>query len=103
MHTETNQLQDLNATFWLERQWANVLRLRQEGYPIIGFTWYSLTDQVDWDIDLREVRGHVNENGLYDMARRIRRAGIAYRRIIDDWSGVLAASGAECGPLRLGA
>ena len=38
MHTETNQLQDLNAAFWLERQWANVLRLRQEGCPVIGFT-----------------------------------------------------------------
>lgn len=102
LHTETNQLQDLNAAFWLERQWANVLRLRQEGYPIIGFTWYSLTDQVDWDIDLREARGHVNENGLYDMARRIRRAGVEYRRIVRDWSGVLADSSAECGALQLG-
>lgn len=102
MHTETNQLQDLNAAFWLERQWANVLRLRQEAYPIIGFTWYSLTDQVDWDIDLREARGHVNENGLYDMERRIRRAGVVYRRIIADWSGVLAESGADCQPPQLG-
>lgn len=102
MHTETNQLQGLNAAFWLERQWANVLRLRQEGIPVIGFTWYSLTDQVDWDIDLREARGHVNANGLFDMARRIRRAGVAYRRIIRDWSGVLAASGADCGAPELG-
>ena len=102
MHTETNQLQPLNAAFWLERQWANVLRLRQEGYPVIGFTWYSLTDQVDWDIDLREVRGHVNQNGLYDMQRRIRRAGVEYARIIRDWGGVLAESSAECGKVRLG-
>lgn len=41
MHTETNQFQHLNAAAWLERQWANVLRLRREGYPIVGFTWYS--------------------------------------------------------------
>jgi len=102
MHTETNQLQPLNAAFWLERQWANVLRLRQEGCPVIGFTWYSLTDQVDWDIDLREARGHVNANGLFDMQRRIRRAGIEYRRIVRDWSGVLADSGAHCDPIRLG-
>jgi hypothetical protein len=102
MHTETNQVQALNAAFWLERQWANVLRLRQEGYPIIGFTWYGLTDQVDWDIDLRVQRGHVLANGLYDMQRRIRRAGVAYRRIIHDWDGVLADSGAGCAPRPLG-
>ncbi|WP_109370403.1 MULTISPECIES: family 1 glycosylhydrolase [unclassified Massilia] len=99
MHTETNQVEKRNAVFWLERQWANVLRLRQEGYPIIGFTWYSLTDQVDWDIDLRELRGHVVENGLFDMGRQIRRAGEEYRRIIRDWSDVLAGGlQPECGP-----
>jgi beta-glucosidase/6-phospho-beta-glucosidase/beta-galactosidase len=100
MHTETNQVQSLNAAFWLERQWANVLRLRQEGYPIIGFTWYSLTDQVDWDIDLREQRGHVIANGLFDMDRRIRRAGVEYQRIIQDWNGTLAGGGAELETLR---
>jgi beta-glucosidase/6-phospho-beta-glucosidase/beta-galactosidase len=99
MHTETNQVQSLNAAFWLERQWANVLRLRQEGYPIIGFTWYSLTDQVDWDIDLRERHGRVIANGLFDMQRRIRRAGVAYRRIIQDWQSVLfSAPSAQAGP-----
>jgi hypothetical protein len=35
-------------------------------------------------------------NGLYDMQRRIRRAGVEYRRIVLDWGGVLADSGAEC-------
>jgi len=38
MHIETNQFQELNAAFWLERQWGNVLRLHREGYPVIGFT-----------------------------------------------------------------
>jgi len=89
MLTETNQVQSLNAVFWLERQWANVLRLRQEGYPIIGFTWYSLTDQIDWDIDLREPRGCVTENGLFNMDRRIRQVGLEYRRIVRDWSDAL--------------
>ena len=37
------------------------------------------------------------------MERRIRRAGVEYQRIIRDWSGVLADSGAECSPVRLGA
>jgi beta-glucosidase/6-phospho-beta-glucosidase/beta-galactosidase len=90
MHTETNQFQELQARHWLERQWANVLRLRQEGYPIIGFTWYSLTDQVDWDIGLREKRGTVNSNGLYDMDRKIRPAGEEFKRIARDWGEALA-------------
>jgi len=37
-----------------------------------GFTWYSLTDQVDWDIALRENKGTVNPLGLYDLDRQIR-------------------------------
>jgi beta-glucosidase/6-phospho-beta-glucosidase/beta-galactosidase len=90
MHTETNQYQSLNAASWLKRQWGNVLRLRQEGFPMIGFTWYSLTDQVDWDIDLSLARGHVNACGLYDMERRIRKAGVEYQRLVRDWSAALA-------------
>src|SRR6185503_7353533 len=37
------------AVKWLWKEWANVLRLRNVGIPTVGFTWYSLTDQVDWD------------------------------------------------------
>ncbi|GAB3453377.1 family 1 glycosylhydrolase [Massilia terrae] len=92
MHSETNQFQILNAAEWLERQWGSVLRLRLEGYPMVGFTWYSLTDQADWDIDLRERRGQVNTSGLYDMQRRIRKVGIAYRQIISDWRDALAGT-----------
>ena len=36
--------------------------LREEGVPVVGFTWYSLTDQVDWDIQLREIKGKVTPN-----------------------------------------
>jgi beta-glucosidase len=89
MHTETNQLEERGARYWLERQWANVLRLRHEGYPIIGFTWYSLTDQVDWDIGLRRKCGHVNSNGLFDLQRQIRSAGTDFARIVREWQDVL--------------
>ena len=49
MHTETNLGDSERAPDWLRKQWANLFRLRQDGVPIIGFTWYSLTDQMDWD------------------------------------------------------
>ncbi|MFD1612196.1 family 1 glycosylhydrolase [Sphingomonas tabacisoli] len=95
MHTETNLIEGPNgdeAVHWLWKEWANVLRLRNEGIPTVGFTWYSLTDQVDWDCALREKRGTVNPLGLYDLDRNIRAVGRAYRQLIRDWRDVLPAS-----------
>jgi beta-glucosidase/6-phospho-beta-glucosidase/beta-galactosidase len=94
MHTETNLVQGPNgdeAVFWLWKEWANVLRVRNSGIPIVGFTWYSLTDQVDWDTALRQQNGRVNPLGLYDLDRNIRPVGEAYKQIIHDWHEVLPA------------
>jgi hypothetical protein len=57
--------------------------------PIVGFTWYSLTDQIDWDTALREDNGRVNECGLFDLDRRIRPVGEAYRKLIRQWREIL--------------
>ena len=92
MHTETNLVEGpmgTEAVDWLWKQWANVLRVRNDGVPIVGFTWYSLTDQTDWDSALREVNGHVNPLGLYDLDRKIRPVGVAYKKLIGEWRGVL--------------
>lgn len=89
MHTETNIMNPDEAPGWLRKEWANLFRLRQDGVPIIGFTWYSLTDQVDWDSALRDDAGHVNALGLYDLNRRIRPVGQAYKELIQNWSGML--------------
>jgi hypothetical protein len=42
---------------------------------MVGFTWYSLTDQVDWDTALREDNGRVNPCGLVDIDRKMRPVG----------------------------
>ena len=92
MHTETNLWQGPNgdeAVSWLWKEWANVLRVRNDGVPMIGFTWYSLTDQVDWDSALRENNGRLNPVGLYDLNRNIRPVGKAYKQLIADWNQVL--------------
>ncbi len=92
MHTETNMHQGPKgdeAVYWLHKEWANVLRLRNDGIPIVGFTWYSLTDQMDWDVILRENNGTVNPLGLYDLDRNIRPVGRAYQKLISDWRDVL--------------
>jgi beta-glucosidase/6-phospho-beta-glucosidase/beta-galactosidase len=88
MHTETN-IREPNAVSWLRKQWTNAVELKQEGVPIVGFTWYSLTDQVDWDTALRENAGRVNPLGLYDLDRKIRPVGEAYRDLIREWKEIL--------------
>jgi beta-glucosidase/6-phospho-beta-glucosidase/beta-galactosidase len=88
MHTETN-FPDPEAPHWLRKQWANAVELKQEGIPIMGFTWYSLTDQVDWDSALRNSAGHVNPLGLCDLERRIRPVGKAYQALIQQWKEIL--------------
>jgi hypothetical protein len=94
MHTETNLVEGptgKEAVIWLHKQWANILRIRRNGVPVLGFTWYSLTDQVDWDIALREDNGNVNALGLYDLDRKIRPVGRAYKKLIADWANLLEA------------
>jgi beta-glucosidase/6-phospho-beta-glucosidase/beta-galactosidase len=97
MHTETNAVQGPDgqeAVRWLRKQWANVLRVRNDGVPIVGFTWYSLTDQVDWDTALREDNGRVHPVGLYDLNRRQRPVGRAYAELIAAWRDVLPTQSA---------
>jgi len=89
MHTETNLADVERAPGWLKKEWANVHRLKEDGVPVLGFTWYSLTDQVDWDSALREDQGHVNPLGLYDLDRRIRPVGQAYRELVAEWKHIL--------------
>jgi beta-glucosidase len=89
MHTETNLQDAERAPAWLWKEWANMVRLKQDGVPIIGFTWYSLTDQVDWDTALREINGRVNPLGLFDLDRKIRPVGEAFRRLVTQWQEIL--------------
>ncbi len=84
MHTETNKTEP-DAVQWLWKTWANIQRLRFDGVPLCGMTWYSLTDQIDWDTALREDNGHVNALGLYDLDRNLRPVGRAYRTLIEQW------------------
>ncbi|RLM51877.1 glycoside hydrolase family 1 protein, partial [Halobellus sp. Atlit-31R] len=89
MHTETNNREagngEKDARAWLDKQWSNVMRLKADGVPILGFTWYSLVDQVDWDSALTADAGNVNQYGLCDLDRRVRPVGEAYRELIRTW------------------
>ncbi|MEW6160614.1 MAG: hypothetical protein AB1813_24555, partial [Verrucomicrobiota bacterium] len=82
MHTETNSQDAKEAPGWLWRQWHNVNLMREEGVPVIGFTWYSLHDQIDWDVGLTRALGNINPVGLFDLNRDPRPAAQAYYSLV---------------------
>ena len=88
MHTETNVFDSKDAPTWLWKQWLNILQIRKEGVPVLGFTWYSLIDQVDWDTELAEKNGHINECGLYDMNRQPRPVAAAYKMLLEQFGQI---------------
>jgi beta-glucosidase/6-phospho-beta-glucosidase/beta-galactosidase len=88
MYTETNTFDSEYAPTWLWKQWINVLRMRRDGAPVLGFTWYSLTDQVDWHLELAEKRGEVNPCGLYDLDRKPRPVAHAYRQLLEEFGQI---------------
>ena len=94
-HTETNVANAEQAPTWLWKQWMNVLRLRQEGTPVVGFTWYSLTDQIDWDIELAEKKGTVNANGLYGLDRQPHPVAGAYRNLLENFGQITISPHSE--------
>ena len=88
MHTETNRMDASDAPRWLWRQWHNVQLMRKSGIPLVGFTWYSLTDQIDWNIALTKAIGLVFPVGLVDLNRDVRTVGLAYKQLIDMYADV---------------
>ena len=83
-HCETNRVPRF-AEEWLDDQWQAMVSLRRSGIPVHGFTWYSLTDQIDWQHALRFERNDLHPVGLYDLNRKIRPVGVAYRDLVAEW------------------
>ncbi len=55
---------------------------------MLGYTWYSLQDQVDWDIQLREIKGKVNQNGLYNLERKPNPVAQAFKDLCRRYSSL---------------
>jgi beta-glucosidase/6-phospho-beta-glucosidase/beta-galactosidase len=83
MHSETNCGDAEKAPDWLWRQWYNVQLIRQNGVPVVGFTWYSLQDMVDWNAGLTRPVGMVNPVGLFDLNRDPRPVAFAYKHLLN--------------------
>jgi beta-glucosidase/6-phospho-beta-glucosidase/beta-galactosidase len=88
MHTETNVFEADLAPVWLYKQWLSILRMRQAGVPVVGFTWYSLIDQIDWDIQLAEVKNTINPCGLYDLDRQPRPVAEALKTLLREFGQI---------------
>ncbi|MCC6328880.1 MAG: family 1 glycosylhydrolase [Acidobacteria bacterium] len=95
MHTETNTPDAAEAPNWLWRQWHNIQLIRREGVPVVGFTWYSLQDQVDWNIGLSEALGNVFPVGLYDLNRDPRPVAQAYKYLVEMYKDEPLLGGTE--------
>ena len=95
MHTETNVFEAHDAPTWLWKQWVNILRMRDEGVPVLGFTWYSLIDQVDWDIGLARKVGRVNACGLFDLDRKPRPVALCYKQLLEEYGQITIVSHGE--------
>lgn len=86
MLTETNADDRGNgeSAHWLKQTWSQAHHLRRQGVPVIGYTWFSLTDQIDWDIQLVKIRGKVSPNGLCTLDRKLRAVGETFKAIAHD-------------------
>jgi beta-glucosidase/6-phospho-beta-glucosidase/beta-galactosidase len=95
MHTETNCPDAHEAPAWLWRQWHNVQLIRENGIPVVGFTWYSLQDQIDWNIGMRKAVGNVYPVGLFDLNRDPRPVAPAYMQLIEMFGSEALPQGTE--------
>jgi beta-glucosidase len=85
MHTETNLDEGPRgdeAEHWLWKQWANVLRVRNDGVPVRGL--HLVFADRPGGLGHRAAReaGNVNPLGLYDLDREIRAVGRSYKQLI---------------------
>jgi beta-glucosidase/6-phospho-beta-glucosidase/beta-galactosidase len=55
---------------WLESTVGDVKRLRADGIPVIGYTWWPLIDHIDWDGALLHQVGHVHPVGIYNLEKQ---------------------------------
>lgn len=95
MHTETNVFEADQAPIWMNKQWISILRMRRDGVPVMGFTWYSLIDQLDWDTQLGELNNNVNECGLYDLNRKPRPVAETYKNLLKEFGQITVVPHAE--------
>ena len=71
MLTETSiEGETINRETWLDITLDHVRRLREEGIPMLGYVWWPLLDQLDWDGALTHRIGKIHQVGLFRLTRQ---------------------------------
>jgi len=71
MLTETSFYgEEFERLQWLEQTVCDVQRLRSEGVPMIGYTWWPLVDHIDWDGAMLHQIGRIHNVGIYRLQRQ---------------------------------
>ena len=54
---------------WLRASFELVHRLRAEGFPLVGYTWWPLFSLVDWDYreGVKPAMDYLRHMGMYDL------------------------------------
>jgi beta-glucosidase/6-phospho-beta-glucosidase/beta-galactosidase/glycosyltransferase involved in cell wall biosynthesis len=60
----------INREIWLEQSIDDCRRLREEGVPMLGYFWWPMVDQVDWDGALTHRVGKIHEVGIFNLQRQ---------------------------------
>jgi len=101
MVTETStDGKPIDREIWLDETVSDCRRLRAEGIPMLGYFWWPLFDQVDWDGALTHRVGKIHEVGLFTLRRQ---AGGALNRqstaLVKQFSKLVSAANQEVGNL----
>ena len=60
----------LDRELWLKQTLQDCKRLREEGVPLVGYTWWPCFDNIDWDGALLHHIGKIHNVGLYNLRRQ---------------------------------
>jgi beta-glucosidase/6-phospho-beta-glucosidase/beta-galactosidase/glycosyltransferase involved in cell wall biosynthesis len=59
----------INREIWLEQTVDDCRRLREEGIPMLGYFWWPMIDQIDWDGALTHRIGKIHDVGVFNLKR----------------------------------
>ncbi len=101
MLTETStDGKPINREIWLDKTIEDCRRLRAEGVPMLGYFWWPLFDQIDWDGALTHRVGKIHQVGLYSLRRE--HDGTLAREVtplVEQFSRAASAGNARVGEL----
>jgi beta-glucosidase len=90
---------DVDKIAWLEKSVHDVRRLRAEGFPVIGYTWWPVFDHLDWDGALLHQTGHIHPVGIYRLERRAGHLERIPTGLRDVYRELIARGDEAAGPL----